>query len=387
MRGTVKWFSDDKGYGFITGEDGVDAFVHINTVPEDVTLSEGVRVQFEREEGKKGPRVKTLSLLAMLLLAGCMAILSLACPAALAQTTAPAVATSQPAAPVAMIDFSAVLGSPAAIVALTMLLVQVIKKNAPGWGPLASVPIWLYALAVSAVLTLLAVLGLHSISGGVWPLLANICANALLSLGGYGFLAGLTKTPATSAGIDPQKSGGSSGSGGWPSSLCLVLLAAAACSLCSCASPTIDSWAARGTLGLDSERVNQRMLFDRVAEALDKAEDAAITAAMADVVEAAAGKLLDPNGQAIKADAAWAAEHANGLRLAMRIQRSKRLELDAQKEIASRNLDQIAEAFTQIRRLRASSIGADSEQLASQVSQLTQLVQGMISSQKTTSGK
>ena len=60
-RGTVKWFSEDKGYGFITGEDGVDAFVHIAVVPDDITLSEGMKVQFERGEGPKGPRVTSIS--------------------------------------------------------------------------------------------------------------------------------------------------------------------------------------------------------------------------------------------------------------------------------------------------------------------------------------
>lgn len=55
--GTVKWFDDRKGYGFIAQEDGPDVFVHhsgINGVGFK-TLKEGDKVTFEVEQGKKGP--------------------------------------------------------------------------------------------------------------------------------------------------------------------------------------------------------------------------------------------------------------------------------------------------------------------------------------------
>jgi CspA family cold shock protein len=56
--GTVKWFNDDKGYGFITPEDGgKDLFVHHSAIQADGfrTLAEGSKVSYEAEQGPKGP--------------------------------------------------------------------------------------------------------------------------------------------------------------------------------------------------------------------------------------------------------------------------------------------------------------------------------------------
>ncbi len=56
MRGTVKWFNDTKGFGFITLDDGRDVFVHYSTITTDgyKTLAEGEEVEFEMREGPKG---------------------------------------------------------------------------------------------------------------------------------------------------------------------------------------------------------------------------------------------------------------------------------------------------------------------------------------------
>ncbi len=56
--GTVKWFNEAKGYGFITREDGSDVFVHFSSIQADgfKTLTEGERVSFDVEEGTKGPK-------------------------------------------------------------------------------------------------------------------------------------------------------------------------------------------------------------------------------------------------------------------------------------------------------------------------------------------
>ncbi len=55
-RGKVKWFNAQKGYGFITGEDGQDVFVHYSAINGDGfrSLQEGESVQFETTQGPKG---------------------------------------------------------------------------------------------------------------------------------------------------------------------------------------------------------------------------------------------------------------------------------------------------------------------------------------------
>jgi CspA family cold shock protein len=56
-QGTVKWFNDQKGFGFITAEDGKDVFVHHSAIEGSgfKSLQEGDRVSFEIEQGAKGP--------------------------------------------------------------------------------------------------------------------------------------------------------------------------------------------------------------------------------------------------------------------------------------------------------------------------------------------
>ncbi|RJQ42626.1 MAG: cold-shock protein [Nitrospiraceae bacterium] len=55
-KGTVKWFNETKGYGFIASEDGSDVFVHFSSISGDgfKTLAEGDAVSFNTENGPKG---------------------------------------------------------------------------------------------------------------------------------------------------------------------------------------------------------------------------------------------------------------------------------------------------------------------------------------------
>ena len=56
-QGTVKWFNEKKGFGFIQQQDGPDVFVHFSAIKSSgfKTLNEGDRVTFEIEKGQKGP--------------------------------------------------------------------------------------------------------------------------------------------------------------------------------------------------------------------------------------------------------------------------------------------------------------------------------------------
>lgn len=55
-QGTVKWFNAEKGFGFITQEDGADVFAHFSAIQTDgfKTLDEGQKVAFDVEEGQRG---------------------------------------------------------------------------------------------------------------------------------------------------------------------------------------------------------------------------------------------------------------------------------------------------------------------------------------------
>lgn len=56
MNGTVKFFNEMKGFGFISGEDGKEVFVHMSSLDEGVTLYENDSVTFDVEEGDRGPK-------------------------------------------------------------------------------------------------------------------------------------------------------------------------------------------------------------------------------------------------------------------------------------------------------------------------------------------
>ena len=64
--GTVKWFSDEKGFGFITPDEaGKDLFVHHSSIQGHgfKTLAEGAKVSYEAEQGPKGPAAANVSLI------------------------------------------------------------------------------------------------------------------------------------------------------------------------------------------------------------------------------------------------------------------------------------------------------------------------------------
>ena len=63
VTGTVKWFNDDKGFGFITRDDGQkDVFCHFSAISGDgfKSLAEGAKVEFDVEDGPKGPAAQNV---------------------------------------------------------------------------------------------------------------------------------------------------------------------------------------------------------------------------------------------------------------------------------------------------------------------------------------
>ena len=63
MKGTVKWFNNQKGYGFISDESGKDVFVHFSGLVMEgyKTLEEGQEVEFEVVNGEKGPQATNVT--------------------------------------------------------------------------------------------------------------------------------------------------------------------------------------------------------------------------------------------------------------------------------------------------------------------------------------
>jgi CspA family cold shock protein len=63
LKGTVKWFNSEKGFGFITSEEGNDLFVHFSEINKEgfKTLEEGEEVTFDVVEGQKGPQAANVT--------------------------------------------------------------------------------------------------------------------------------------------------------------------------------------------------------------------------------------------------------------------------------------------------------------------------------------
>ncbi len=62
MNGTIKFFNEGKGFGFITAEDGKDYFLHVSGIKGNARLKEGDAVTFDVEQGDRGPKAVNVDL-------------------------------------------------------------------------------------------------------------------------------------------------------------------------------------------------------------------------------------------------------------------------------------------------------------------------------------
>lgn len=62
MNGTVKFYNESKGFGFITSEDDKEYFVHISGLADGVSIGEGDSVTFDVEQGDRGPKATNVNL-------------------------------------------------------------------------------------------------------------------------------------------------------------------------------------------------------------------------------------------------------------------------------------------------------------------------------------
>ncbi|MFH1014210.1 MAG: cold shock domain-containing protein [Thermoplasmatota archaeon] len=63
MKGTVKWYNHSRGFGFITGEDGKDIFVHSTNLIMIADLNENDQVEYTSEESERGPKATNVKML------------------------------------------------------------------------------------------------------------------------------------------------------------------------------------------------------------------------------------------------------------------------------------------------------------------------------------
>lgn len=154
-----------------------------------------------------------------------------------------------------------------------------------------------------------------------------------------------------------------------------ITLALMALILVAGCSPTIDAWADRGLEGLTYGHQNIDTFGERIQKGLDKQKDEDLDAVFEDILSVARGEI-----EGAELDEEWLEEHKQGFKLLMNLwEKDQAAFVDALTK-AHGNLDQVAEAFEQIKRLRR-SLGPQDE-LVFKVDRLADLVARLIAAQK-----
>lgn len=146
--------------------------------------------------------------------------------------------------------------------------------------------------------------------------------------------------------------------------LLLVLMASM---LTGCVSPTIDAWADRGLQGVDLSKENITEFADVLQQQLDAQQNRDIDAVFDDILSVAKGQI-----PGVEIDEAWIAAHKIGLKLLLAAIEADQEALDTATLNAIGNLDSVAEAFNQIKKLRRS--WSQTDEMQAQIDRLSALI-------------
>lgn len=155
----------------------------------------------------------------------------------------------------------------------------------------------------------------------------------------------------------------------------LLLLLVVATVGTGCCSATIDVWADRGTAGLINSQANIEEFAQKIQEGLDRRRAGDIDAVFADILAAGTGQI-----EGVEIDAAWVEAQKRALILLLALQDKDQEVLDQAVKDSLDNLNQIAECFEQIKRLRRA--WSPTEENAARLDYLTNLVAELIRERK-----
>ena len=155
----------------------------------------------------------------------------------------------------------------------------------------------------------------------------------------------------------------------------LLLLLVVAAVGTGCSSATIDVWADRGVAGLVNSQANIEEFAQKIQGFLDKQKAAQIDAVFEDILAAGTGQI-----EGVEIDAAWVEAQKRALLLLLKLQEADQENLDQAVKDSLANLDQIAECFEQIKRLRRAL--TPTEENTARLDYLTNLIAQLIKERK-----
>ena len=142
-----------------------------------------------------------------------------------------------------------------------------------------------------------------------------------------------------------------------------------------CASPTIDTWADRGLQGVGYAKINTEVFSDQIQEVLNKQKESDIDAFFNDILRVANGEI-----EGVTLDEQWLKEHRAAMKLFMLAWASDEQALRDAVKKAQSNLNEVGNAFEQIKRLRRS--WGDPDAIGARLDQLTVIVTQILNERK-----